>query len=287
MLKRQRILLGIVLSARQPLNRTRLFKLAFLLRQETSVGKDNSFYDFVPYDYGPYSFTLEKELAELTRFGFIDPERLQANEEFLTTIQSELGRMDLKMTEAIDHVIQEYGALSRQSLVNHVYKKYPWFASRSKICKNPGVSKRAKTAVYTIGYEGKSIEGFFNDLIRAGIKLIVDVRNNPISRKFGFSKQPLSKISKKFEIDYLNLPELGIPSALRKKLDNVQDYLVLLDEYDRLLLAKGAGYREKAASLVKEQPAALVCFEADFKLCHRSRLAEALAVDTGMPVIHL
>lgn len=48
----------------------------------------------------------------------------------------------------------------------------------------------------TIGYEGISIETFLRRVQEYGIEIIIDIRANPISRKPGFSKTALKKISK-------------------------------------------------------------------------------------------
>ena len=47
------------------------------------------------------------------------------------------------------------------------------------------------TQVHAIGYEGVSIDRFLRRLQENEIKMIIDVRANPISRKPGFSKTAL------------------------------------------------------------------------------------------------
>ena len=39
---------------------------------------------------------------------------------------------------------------------------------------------------------GKCLETYLNQLLRAGVTLLCDVRRNPLSRKYGFSKSTLS-----------------------------------------------------------------------------------------------
>ena len=39
----------------------------FLLRMETELKQLSSFYDFVPYKYGPYSFALYRDLTVWSR----------------------------------------------------------------------------------------------------------------------------------------------------------------------------------------------------------------------------
>ena len=43
--------------------------------------------------------------------------------------------------------------------------------------------------VFTVGYEGPSVDRFLSLLAEHGIDTIVDVREYPVSRKLGFSKK--------------------------------------------------------------------------------------------------
>ncbi len=71
MLRRQKIILALLDSAGKPLSRTVFVKLSFLLRQETAIRDDTTFYQFVPYQYGPFSFTLYRELDALTQQSYV------------------------------------------------------------------------------------------------------------------------------------------------------------------------------------------------------------------------
>ena len=73
MLVRRRILLGLMHLAGEPLARTKLVKLAFLLSQE-EAGTLPAFYDFVPFKFGAFSFVLYRDVAYMVEvalaFGF-------------------------------------------------------------------------------------------------------------------------------------------------------------------------------------------------------------------------
>ena len=58
MLTRQKTVLSLLTQVGRPLSPTVFVKLVFLLRQETDLERDRSFYSFVPYNFGPFSFTL-------------------------------------------------------------------------------------------------------------------------------------------------------------------------------------------------------------------------------------
>ncbi len=142
-------------------------------------------------------------------------------------------------------------------------------------------------AIYTAGYEGQTIECFLEKMVQNGIRLLVDVRRNPISRKPGFSKRQLSESAARFGISYEHLPDLGIPSDERRHLGSLMDYQRLFSKYEKTILPAAEESIDRVAALVNEAPAVLVCFEADWHRCHRSRLANAVASKTRLEVIHL
>jgi uncharacterized protein (DUF488 family) len=111
--------------------------------------------------------------------------------------------------------------------------------------------------------------------------MVIDVRHNPFSFKPGFSKKWLMAHLPAYKINYVNIPELGIPSKYRKKLNGA----ALWRKYDELLRTKTATVYA-AAEIVQDQTAVLMCFEAHPEDCHRSRLAQKLKDLTGLPVAH-
>ena len=56
--------------------------------------------------------------------------------------------------------------------------------------------------IYTIGYEGKSIDEFIEELKNQGVKNLIDVRIRAGSRKKGFSKTALSEYLNNAGITY-------------------------------------------------------------------------------------
>ncbi|MDR2438821.1 MAG: DUF488 domain-containing protein [Planctomycetaceae bacterium] len=141
--------------------------------------------------------------------------------------------------------------------------------------------------VYTIGYEGVVIDTFIQELKKSGIKQVIDVRRNPISRKSGFSKNKLMERLLTDGISYIHIPELGIPSSMRKNLQLKEDYIRLLNEYETKLLPEAQLQKEVLIEHLKKTPSALLCFEADPEYCHRSRLANVIANETGLQQIHI
>ncbi|MCH7687992.1 MAG: DUF488 domain-containing protein [Planctomycetes bacterium] len=142
-------------------------------------------------------------------------------------------------------------------------------------------------AVYTAGYEGTLVDGFLDGLIRNGIRRVIDVRNNPVSRRYGFHKSTLSRLCGNVGIEYSHFPELGIVSQNRQNLDQPGARESLFDDYARTTLAQETSAIDAVAKLMKSSPSVLVCMEACHSECHRSRLAKAVANVTGLSIRNL
>ncbi|MBL9122226.1 MAG: hypothetical protein JNG90_01250, partial [Planctomycetaceae bacterium] len=71
MLHRQKVLIHLIKAAGRPLSRYELTKWSFLLRHEFPSQGGSSFYDFLPYQYGPFSFALYQELEKLEATSYV------------------------------------------------------------------------------------------------------------------------------------------------------------------------------------------------------------------------
>lgn len=120
-----------------------------------------------------------------------------------------------------------------------------------------------------------------------GIKRIIDVRYNALSRKPGFSKTKFSTYARQAGMEYFHIREVGINSKARKNLNSENDYKRLLDNYEKRILPKHSTEIEKIANLAVEATSVLVCFESDPMFCHRTRLAKAVSRKSGVKPKHL
>jgi uncharacterized protein (DUF488 family) len=131
--------------------------------------------------------------------------------------------------------------------------------------------------LFTIGYEGVSLEEYLNKLIINGIKVLCDVRKNSLSMKYGFSKTQLQKACEGVGIKYKHIPDLGIDSDKRQELNTQTDYNNLFTIYLNDILTKTRSQQEDIIELLKTyKRVALTCFEANIHQCHRKHLAEAI-----------
>lgn len=291
---RRKVLLAILEKFGGQLSKTDLQKYLFLFSQKQS----NPAYDFYPYRFGCYSAQVTQDLGTLKKYELVQETplgwELSKSEHFFTTLKA-ADQKDLVSFH------QEFRMLTGKDLIRYVYTHYPFYAIHSEIAKDilsinelANVDKekpKSNTrAIFTIGYEGKSIEKYVTELIRNSVTVLCDVRKNPLSMKFGFSKKQLKGIVESVGIKYIHFPGLGIVSSKRQELHSKSDYNKLFLEYQRTTLRKNESDIIALKKIFEENGRiALTCFEADSVCCHRSHTANALldAIKDPPSVIHL
>lgn len=141
--------------------------------------------------------------------------------------------------------------------------------------------------LYTIGHEGAQIEPFIATLREAGVKLLIDVREAPISRKRDFAKTRLAHHLESAGIAYRHLKALGTPKPGREaaKAGDRKSFARIFAKHIESEAAQDAV--QEAADLASAEPACLLCLERDSAVCHRSVVAERIAQRTGLSVAHL
>lgn len=142
-------------------------------------------------------------------------------------------------------------------------------------------------AIYTIGYEGAAVPSFLAALRRAGIGLVLDIRAAPVSRKKGFSKNPLAAHLAEAGIDYRHLRGLGTPKVGRSAARSGD--LPAFERIFRAHLEEPEALLDlgEALALAKRQTVCLLCMERAPEHCHRLIVAERMAKESGQEVRHL
>jgi len=129
--------------------------------------------------------------------------------------------------------------------------------------------------IYTIGYEGVTMEEFIATLKSAGVEQVIDVRALPLSRRPGFSKTPLRNALAEAGIGYIHLKALGTPKEGREAARK-HDRATLDRIYaNQLALPEAQMQAAQMRELATERPSALLCYERDPSCCHRTLLLEA------------
>lgn len=140
--------------------------------------------------------------------------------------------------------------------------------------------------IYTIGYEGLGLEDFVGRLRRAGVRIVIDVRELPLSRKRGFSKGALAEALATARIRYSHMRSLGCPKPIRDRHRANKDWTEYTAAFMKHLGTQRAAVDE-LAQVCAERPAALLCYEADAGRCHRTYVARGIAAVSGGEVFHI
>ena len=133
----------------------------------------------------------------------------------------------------------------------------------------------------TIGYQAAPQARVIETLKAAGVEVLIDVRAVAASRRAGFSKGILSASLEEAGITYVHLRELGTPKEGRIAARHGRT--AQMREIFEAHLAEPAAQVQlaKAVEIATGRKAALLCFEADHRGCHRTIVAERMceAVD--------
>ena len=281
MFYRRKLILALLQSFNGKIGKVALQKLLFLISKQQAEPT----YDFVPYHYGCYSFSANADLVAMSHKGQISND---GNCYFKVDLNNYTNKLFEADKQILRNTIKEFGKMSSQTLTKHTYLNYHYYAINSTIAKSIlnksqfDLIQKARPSslekvLYTIGYEGISLESYLNKLIRHDIKILIDVRNNPLSRKFGFSKNQLKSFCESLGINYIHIPEVGIQSEYRQELNSQTDYDKLFNKYRKNNLKQTISYQEQILKLVaKHHRIALTCFEADIHQCHRLSLSDAI-----------
>lgn len=127
------------------------------------------------------------------------------------------------------------------------------------------------------------IHSFIARLQEARVSTIMDVRELPLSRKKGFSKTALREHLVAVGIGYVHLPALGCPKSVRDRYRADGDWTRYTRDFLAYLKTQDVGVREVARQ-ARTATACLICFEADYAMCHRTYVARA-AQRLGAPVV--
>lgn len=287
LLERQKRLLVLLHSLGGNTTRLDFQKLLFLYCQDP-VGHGT--YEFVPYRFGAFSFTSYADCRKLVERGLLTGQESH----WELTVDGAAVAEKVRAPE-VAVFVRRVGKLRGDALVAETYRRFPYFAVRSEIAKRVLRGERdalrrvdearpcsAGPGLATIGYEGRTLEGYLNELIGAGVTVLCDVRRNPISRKYGFSKSTLTNACAGVGIRYEHVPELGVASERRQTLETQADYDALFADYERVDLPKQGPALAKIREWIRDgSHVALTCFEREPRLCHRHCVAGAIERASG------
>jgi uncharacterized protein (DUF488 family) len=129
----------------------------------------------------------------------------------------------------------------------------------------------------TIGFAGKTAEEFFGLLKSAGVRTVIDIRQNRIGQLSGFAKFPdiVFLLGRVAGIEYRQETVLAPTPEILKAYRKSRDWA--LYEAAFLALMKERGVPDQIAPAGFEGTAALLCSEPGPEKCHRRLVADLLA----------
>lgn len=285
MFYRRKLILALLQVFGGELGKINLQKILFLVCNKQKEPE----YDFIPYLFGCFSHSAKADLSTMVKKGLLTEDEnsysKKDKKDYLLLLDEEDKRL-------VNQAYLLYNKMDGNGLMKYTYTNFPYYAINSttaeRLLNKEELSKiemarpaKKNTTLYTIGYEGISLEAYLNKLIQHDIKLLVDVRNNPLSQKFGFSKNQLQRYCAGLNIEYIHFPDVGIQSEYRQQLNTQSDYDKLFIAYRSKTLSQTLSIQQKILVLLQENKRiALTCFEADICQCHRKHLAEAI---TSLP----
>jgi len=281
--ERQRLLLTLLDAVGEPVGHTDFQKLLFLYTRECEATPS---YDFVPYKFGAFSFTSYADKRKLIEEGLLAEDDQNWK---LTNAGRATARRQAVEPLQVAGFCRRHSRLRGSPLIIEQYRLHPFYATRSEILGKLRLErdvlarieaakpKRHPAGIVTIGYEARSLESYLNELLRVGVTVLCDVRRNPLSRKYGFSKGTLSKACDGVGIRYEHLPDLGIASERRRELRTREEYAALFATYEQEDLPRQTRSLATIRDWVKSgERVALTCFEREPEQCHRHCVADAL-----------
>jgi len=174
MFYRRKIILALLQIFEGQIEKISLQKLLFLFTKRQTKAE----YDFIPYFFGCYSYSANADLTAMVSKGMLSETANYFTKVDTTDYIKTLKEEDRTLLQEIK---LHYGNMTVNALMKHTYLHFPYWAINSKKAKeilSPGQldkvnnsrPKGNKTVLFTIGYEGISLEEYLNRLLKNDIK---------------------------------------------------------------------------------------------------------------------
>ncbi len=288
---RRKILLALIETFGGRMHPISLQKALFLFTREQE--NDSRAYSFVPYKYGCFSFNANHDINVLEKYGILSTIDKEVS---IATPGHYAAQLDLFDSGRLQRIYDLYKDYTDDAFIDYTYKAFPYYAINSEIAYRHLNAEQMKVVrqkdhrktftnhtLFTIGYEGLSLEEYLNKLLINGVKILCDVRKNAYSQKFGFSKAQLQPACDGVGIMYVHIPELGIESNQRQELSSQADYDLLFDRYRKTVLTHSDEQLDRIIKMIDtDERVALTCFEKNVEQCHRTQIARKIMSCPGI-----
>jgi uncharacterized protein (DUF488 family) len=139
--------------------------------------------------------------------------------------------------------------------------------------KETGHHPAQATIFHSLGYEKSESKDYLGRLQQHNVSVVVDVRDVPLSRKRGFSKNQLREALAEVGIEYIHIQTLGAPKELRDDLRSGGSWWNYVKQYTSRVLSRRGEDIEFLIDLARRERISLLCFEREPRECHRSLVA--------------
>lgn len=288
MYTRRKVLFNLINQLGNPSN-VEIQKAMFLLVNNDYISE--KLYDFFPNKRGCYSIRLKSDYHFLCDSGYLDEDydkktyKIANLDEYTKLIEFAINKEILEQIRKIATYVNTH---TTEELIKYTYDLAPSYAVRSTLIdslhmNNSTLSrieeenlaiKNSEHAIYTIGYEGRSIDNFLNELIKRNISTLFDVRKNAYSMQFEFSAKPLKEALNEANIKYIHAPDVGIITEKRQELLPSGRQEELFAWYTDNILPHCGAFVNSAYSEFQNGNVAFMCYEKNPLDCHRSRIAD-------------
>ena len=286
---REKLLISLLYALQKPIAdidfQMLLFLYFTLYHSDSEKRTTASIYEFVLYNDGACSFTSHHDRKRLISRSVL---KESVEEWKLTFFGKNLANGS--GSKKVRDFVQKYGTLKGEELIDKSFRVDPLTPNESEILRRAlmhdshakeqvreAQSSPSDACLFTIGYQQRSQEDYLNLLLKNNIAVLIDVRKNPVSRRYGFSKSALCEACEKLGIEYLHRPQLGVAKHERSDLSDDQSYRKLFEDYKNNVIPNEEESVEILHSkLSSDKRIALTCFEREPEQCHRSVLADWL-----------
>lgn len=131
------MLAALASGAHEEFSPVQLQKLMFLIDRNVGPALGGPFFDFTPYDYGPFDVGVYNQFSVISALelgeshGDGKSRRYRLNDEGRARAQEVLSKMDPQARDYIKQIAEFVQRLSFTALVSSIYKHYPEMKANS------------------------------------------------------------------------------------------------------------------------------------------------------------
>jgi len=109
----------------------------FLLKMEAADYVGGTFYDFKPYNYGPFCSTIYQDVDYLVLLGLVREQQSGSYKVYVTTpagrdkADNNIRKLTKKPKEYLSDLVDWVSSVDFGQLLRSIYAKYPKFAKKS------------------------------------------------------------------------------------------------------------------------------------------------------------